>query len=311
MSYKCYVTKRLNIVVRAESLHSELEDMGIKIPEETLVGKIVTGLTKKYLNFMTSWSQKTATDQRLSILVPQLIGYEQLTKQFTVHNDSAFTASKINSRQNNKDHNRSQNNKNNNNYRNNNYNKNKNSYKPRNNNESNDNTDGSAKRSGQCRYCKKYGHFKRECPKLVGRYIENHQVVEVIDDKTTEDKSFTVEEVNVASTHGSWMVDSGATSHMTYDRNDFVTYEEIKSKHNIIFGNKGVESAIGIGHVKIYPIVEGNVEVLTLHNVLHVPSLSRKLISVTKATQNGCKAIFEDNVLVIKNKNGQILCRGF
>jgi len=69
-----------------------------------------------------------------------------------------------------------------------------------------------------------------------------------------------------------WIIDSGATDHMTYDHNDFKTKSVPRRK------------AISNANGDIYPVTEGGTmelsTIFTLPNTLFIPSLSTKLLSI-------------------------------
>ena len=84
----------------------------------------------------------------------------------------------------------------------------------------------------------------------------------------------------------SWILDSGATDHMTHSSRFFRTYTPCPSNRKIIVANGEVATVAGLGEVYITPSV-------VLKNVLHVPKLSANLISIQKlATDLKCCAIF-------------------
>ncbi|KAJ0017590.1 hypothetical protein Pint_11215 [Pistacia integerrima] len=75
---------------------------------------------------------------------------------------------------------------------------------------------------------------------------------------------------------GAWLLDSVATDHMTFSAMDFITTS--LSKRTNISNANGVTSPItGAGTVALSPLLQ-------LHNMLLVPSLSHKLLSVSQLT---------------------------
>ena len=84
----------------------------------------------------------------------------------------------------------------------------------------------------------------------------------------------------------SWILDSGATDHMTQSSHFFHTYTPCPSNRKIIVANGELATVAGLGDVYINPSI-------VLKNVLHVPKLSANLISVQKLTTDlKCCAIF-------------------
>lgn len=45
-----------DFITRAEYLHGQLEDIGVELSSATLVSKIVSGLPRRFLSFMSNWS---------------------------------------------------------------------------------------------------------------------------------------------------------------------------------------------------------------------------------------------------------------
>jgi GAG-pre-integrase domain len=91
-----------------------------------------------------------------------------------------------------------------------------------------------------------------------------------------------------------WIIDSGATDHMTYSKRDFVTNR--KTKKNGIFNANGVTYPVeGAGDV---PVSEN----ITLKNTLFVPSLSTKLISIGQLTEErNCVALMFPNYVIFQD----------
>lgn len=69
-------------IARTESLHAKLEDIGVKLDEGTLVSKIVSGLSRKYINFMSDWSRRESKRQTLVELIASLTAEDQLINSF-------------------------------------------------------------------------------------------------------------------------------------------------------------------------------------------------------------------------------------
>lgn len=74
-----------------------------------------------------------------------------------------------------------------------------------------------------------------------------------------------------------WILDSGATDHMTFDAADF-SERSIPRRSSIANANGGLSAVTGTGTVMLSPA-------LSLSNTLLVPSLSHKLLSVSQVTK--------------------------
>ena len=82
-----------------------------------------------------------------------------------------------------------------------------------------------------------------------------------------------------------WVIDSGATDHMTGNSRLFLSYKPCAGNKKVKVANGTLTPIAGIGSVKISNI--------SLSKVLHVPSLACNLVSVKKITKElNCRAIF-------------------
>ena len=83
-----------------------------------------------------------------------------------------------------------------------------------------------------------------------------------------------------------WIMDSGATDHMTHSSLKFITYTPCPSNRKIAVANGFLTTIAGLGDIYINPS-------LTLKNVLHIPKLSTNLISVQKLSHDmNCNVLF-------------------
>lgn len=84
----------------------------------------------------------------------------------------------------------------------------------------------------------------------------------------------------------SWIIDSGATDHMTHASNFFHTYTPCSSTRKISIADGTTATVAGVGDIIITPR-------LVLKNVLHVPKLTTNLVSIQKLTRDlNCHVTF-------------------
>jgi hypothetical protein len=76
-----------------------------------------------------------------------------------------------------------------------------------------------------------------------------------------------------------WLADSGATSHITHQRNAFHTYEAIPEVSIAGVGRLKAH-AVGKGSVHLKLECDGRTYILELQNVLHVPNNRNNLLSL-------------------------------
>eukprot|EP00253_Pinus_taeda_P023382 PITA_23382 len=86
-----------------------------------------------------------------------------------------------------------------------------------------------------------------------------------------------------------WLIDSGASSHFTPHREWFGEYEKYDGG-DVFLGDDRKARIIGRGKVKLK--LQGG-RFRTLPGVLHIPTLARNLISVSKLDDAGVKTVFE------------------
>jgi hypothetical protein len=89
--------------------------------------------------------------------------------------------------------------------------------------------------------------------------------------------------------HEAWLVDSGASFHMTPHKEWFCEYERYDGG-NVFLGDDSRTRIIGRGKFNLN-LIDGRIK--TLPGVLHVPGLARDLIFVRKMDDAGVKTIFE------------------
>ncbi|XP_078427688.1 DENN (AEX-3) domain-containing protein isoform X1 [Wolffia australiana] len=79
---------------------------------------------------------------------------------------------------------------------------------------------------------------------------------------------------NVSPISSSWILDSGATGHMSPQRSLFQSYDSVSSNHKVFTANDGILRVEGRGTVFIKGVI--------LKDVLHVPELKANLLSLTQ-----------------------------
>jgi hypothetical protein len=105
--------------------------------------------------------------------------------------------------------------------------------------------------------------------------------------------------------HEAWLVDSGASFHMTPHMEWFCEYERYDGG-NVFLGNDSTTRIIGRGRVKLR-FIDGRI--ITMPSVLHIPGLARNLIFVTKMDNARVKTIFEKETYRMV-RGAMVLLRG-
>lgn len=99
--------------------------------------------------------------------------------------------------------------------------------------------------------------------------------------------SFVRTQSNVAIREDSWLLDSGASSHMTNDRHYFSSYNSIPPIE-IQTARKGITlQGIGRGTIRVRFVGRESSCEVSISDVLHVPDLTHNLVSLSKLDQAG------------------------
>ena len=90
----------------------------------------------------------------------------------------------------------------------------------------------------------------------------------------------------INTTTHDWMIDSGSTNHMFFDKEEFTNYQPHRVGITIADGT--VVWTKGIGTVEMEWILEdGSSNMVNIADVLHVPDLTCGLFSISQATRKG------------------------
>ncbi|KAE9064539.1 hypothetical protein PF010_g28564 [Phytophthora fragariae] len=87
-----------------------------------------------------------------------------------------------------------------------------------------------------------------------------------------------------------WLVDSGASSHMTSIRDKFVSMKELKTPVRITIADGKKIDAVAMGTVGL-KLMDGTS--VTLSDVLYIPEVEGSLISVAKLAEKDVVAQFD------------------
>lgn len=147
---------------------------------------------------------------------------------------------------------------------------------------------------GRCFRCKKQGHWKTDCP------MRNHD-----QEKGNSKGNAFVSEVALmaeSSDTQDWVIDSGASDHMTNRREWFSEYKTLEKPIPVRIGNGDTIFAHGIGEINVLMFDKSNWVNGHLVNVLYVPDIRINLFSSACALDKG--------LVFVSNKNQCELKRG-
>ena len=176
-----------------------------------------------------------------------------------------------------------------------------------------------------CKNCQKPGHDTRDCyrkgnDKGKRPYSEGHaqhvsQGVEYdqeLDEVGTHHNDHASDDDNedsfiafIALTQSScsptstWILDTGATCHLTSRKEWLKDYIPLAKPFPVRFGNNGVEHALGHGTTQI-ELSDGNF--IAIEQVHYIPNIAKNLISVNKLTDDNTSIEFFHNYCIIRYK---------
>lgn len=268
-------------VGRAEYIYGQLKDIGVKsIDESTLVSKIVSGLSKRYLNFISNWSSVETGKETLDNLLPKLMAEEQLLNKFNPKRGESLAYLGESGKKFNKFDRKKRPQHTDRRYE-------KPQERPQ--HSKNKTYQHKDKRVNRCWTCNEEGHFKHECPKwksLKEFYASR--------DKDKVEAVSMIAESNLSNTSEEWILDSGATEHMSNQLHAFTAYKALDPPKNVRFGDSSVGEGIGVGDIMAESQIGGGKNrMVILRNVLYVPKVRRKLVSINAATESGHKGDIE------------------
>ena len=143
-----------------------------------------------------------------------------------------------------------------------------------------------------CYLCGETGHIRWNCP-------ENHQERSLSKPKHIAKPVKTMEEDSELACGASsksynkenWIVDSGASSHMTQTQEFMVNYEEFGTPQKVCLGDGRTLEAFGKGKVIVTMVFKRcERKKVTMYDVLYVPKLACNLFSVRAAAAKGSES---------------------
>ncbi|KAK8564203.1 hypothetical protein V6N12_036332 [Hibiscus sabdariffa] len=151
----------------------------------------------------------------------------------------------------------------------------------------------------ECHHCGKKDHIKKYCFKLKRENKGGGDKHDRNDEEKSERAAVTHEDlmiicdenlVNLACDETSWVIDTGASTHVTLRRHFFTSYTP-GDYGALKMGNDGLVPVVGIGDISL---VNNNGTRLTLKNVRHAPDIRLNLISLGKLDDEGFCNTFSD-----------------
>lgn len=160
------------------------------------------------------------------------------------------------------------------------------------------------KKKPRCHHCQKFGHFKSMCPLLMNKKKDSARKSEEKSTRGNDEKWYCLmsEHLSYKATKKSenvWILDSGASAHMTYNRDFFDELDTTRKSKIFVADGKPVK-AEGIGSGFVSFTVAGVSKKVYLKNVLYAPGLDSNLLSIKRVTEAGCEVLFKGNRCTVK-----------
>ncbi|RVW36465.1 Retrovirus-related Pol polyprotein from transposon TNT 1-94 [Vitis vinifera] len=163
-----------------------------------------------------------------------------------------------------------------------------------------------------CTYCNKLGHTRDRCYQLHGRPPRTAHVAQSSDSPLPQPPSSSASQASVASvaqpgnasaclTHtsslGPWILDSGASDHLSGNKDLFSSITTTSALPNVTLANGSQTVAKGIGLPLPLPS-------LPLTSVLYTPECPFNLISISKTTRTlNCSITFSDKFVTLQDRS--------
>ncbi|KAJ9553963.1 hypothetical protein OSB04_018008 [Centaurea solstitialis] len=144
-------------------------------------------------------------------------------------------------------------------------------------------TQQKAKKDEKCRFCKKPGHFQKDCPKRREWFEKKGNPLGFV--------SFS--ELNFSHVpSNSWWLDTGANVHVSNTMQGFLTTQIIDPTENFLTMGNG--DKVPVEAIGTYRLVLVTGHSLDLFQTLYVPLISRNLVSASKLDLQGFKFYLGD-----------------
>ena len=168
-----------------------------------------------------------------------------------------------------------------------------------------------------CFECGDVGLIRRYCPK---KFQWNKAKIVDSDERRPKNSDFEGEDgyatAFMASVEGvestnknrcPWIIDSGASSHMTTEKHVLVNFQDFAEPENVALGDGRVVKALGSGRVRMNMLFQATeAKKAVLYDVLYVPKFTCNLFSVRAAVSKGNAVEFGPQKSCIRDEYGKL-----
>ena len=243
-----------NYVGRASALRDQLVAAGHNLGAQELEMSVLNGLPKEYETIVTVL-ETTSNELRLDVLLPKLLQAEQrLSSGEKSDNRALYTNST-------------------------------NKYKSK-------HGTGSTSKDKECWYCGNLGHIKADCRKKKhDDQMHRNGGRRGAKPSTGGTGHSVVAAMGASSINWSreWVLDSGASRHMTGNKELLCNLRQIDQPSSVTFANGTVGQAEFVGDTFLK--ADGN-QAIQLRDVLYIPTAAANLLSIPTAIKHGTKFRF-------------------
>jgi hypothetical protein len=162
----------------------------------------------------------------------------------------------------------------------------------------------------QCFKCDKYGHIARDCPtRKKGR--QHASTTDVDSEPPQRDEDIKDEAFFFISTLSGmiptdcdiWLIDSGASGHMTGYREHLIDLVEKESHLHVLLCDNAIYTVKGVGSSSFQ--LDSDIPV-QLSEVLYVPGMKRNFVFVSSLEDKGYKVTFSEGKVIVWHKNSHM-----
>lgn len=169
-----------------------------------------------------------------------------------------------------------------------------------------------SKESRVCHFCKRAGHLRRDCRKFKAQKAESGAEKETPKAKAAQGDGRSVAFTGSESVRSSsWVIDSGASAHMTNNREFFESLSDFSGGW-ITLADGQKTKILGEGYGMLRGVDgSGNTVKIDMQNVKFVPGLSTSLISVAKLGEKNLAVNFDGEGCRIADAGGDVVATGY
>lgn len=154
-----------------------------------------------------------------------------------------------------------------------------------------------------CYFYNKKGHFTNKCFKIMAEKRKNKEEV----NQTEIEFEYLFSTFIENHKNKQWYLDLGSTMHMSFNKNWFKGYVDLKKSRSVKMEDHSEQKGMGMGDI-LLKLKNENFGILS--NVLYVPSLKNNLLSINKISDLGFSINFTREKCVILDKEMKLIAMG-